>query len=81
MEMEEKEIVFLENNSRYIILDEINDYVYLSNVDDNNDFCIRKNIIINNEEMLEGLEDEDEVKKAMMLFYDKHQEMLNDLMN
>ena len=46
----EKETIVLEDGIEYIITDTINNYVYLNNINDPEDFCIRKEIIFVNSE-------------------------------
>lgn len=72
--MEEKEIVEIDNKN-YAVIDEINNnfitYVYLSNIEDSNDFCIRK--ASNNEaDLLLGLDSEEEFDFALKLFVEKN---------
>lgn len=76
--MEEKEIttVVLENGLEYLIIDEIldnnNNYVYLTNVNDEEDFCIRKYIIENDNEIYVGLDNDDEFDQALQLYAKKN---------
>ena len=64
--------VVLEDNIRYFILKEIeneeNRYVYLVNVDDAEDFCIRKIKEENGKEFLVGLDSEAEFEKLVLIF-------------
>lgn len=69
----EKETIILENGIEYIITDTINNYVYLNNINNIKDFCIRKQIIENEDEYIVGLENEDEYYKALELFEKKYQ--------
>lgn len=68
--------VKLEDGIEYVVLDEIdagaNTYVYLSNVDNEEDFCIRK---VNNsdENTLLGLDSDDEFDEALLLYTKKYQ--------
>ena len=70
--MKEIDTVVLENDINYLILKEIDNngskYVYLSNENDPEDFCIRKSIIENDEEFLIGLSSKEEFDKALLLF-------------
>ncbi|MBE6160605.1 MAG: hypothetical protein E7158_00075 [Firmicutes bacterium] len=63
-------MITLEDNKKYYISKEIeNDnvtYVYLTNLEDVTDFCIRKKD--GSKENLIGLENEEEVKKALDLY-------------
>ena len=69
----EKETIFLEDGIEYIITDTINNYLYLNNINDLNDFCIKKEIIKNGEEYIVGLDNEEEYYKALELFEKKYQ--------
>ena len=68
--------ITLENNIEYSIIDTmiINNitYYYLTNPTDVEDFCIRKIIIENNEELVVGLDDEKEFDIALTEFAKKH---------
>ena len=66
------EAVILEDGQSYGIIDKIKKYVYLTNVKDNTDFCIRKLIIDDNHEYLIGLDNEKEFSEALMLFTHNH---------
>lgn len=66
--MKELETVKLENERNYVVLNEINNYVYLVNPEDELDFCIRKCIIKNGKEYIESLDDEIELLNALRLF-------------
>lgn len=68
-----KETIELEDGLEYIITDKIENYLYLNNIKNHEDFCIRKEIIENNEEYIVGLENEEELKKALNLFEKKYQ--------
>ncbi len=61
----------LENEKDYMLIDKIDKYMYLSNVDDEEDFCVR----IDAGEYLEGLKDDQEFDKAMKLFYEKNKDI------
>lgn len=70
----------LEDNIEYMVLDEINTgsitYVYLANIDDEEDFCIRKVDNSKNSELLVGLDSNNEFDKALLLFTKKHQDKM-----
>ena len=70
----------LEDGIEYMVLDEIdldnNTYVYLTNVDDEEDFCIRKVDNTKNESMLVGLDTDNEFDKALLLFSKKYQDIV-----
>ena len=65
-------IIKLEDGINYIITETIKfgdyEYIYLTNENDVNDFCIRK--IVNDE--IVGLEDENEYNKALLLINEKY---------
>lgn len=67
-----KETIVLEDNIEYIITDTINNYLYLNNINDPKDFCIRKRIIEDNESYICGLDNEEEYDKALELFINKY---------
>ena len=69
----EKETIILEDNIEYIITDTINNYLYLNNINDVKDFCIRKRIYENDESYIVGLDNEEEYYKALELFEKKYQ--------
>ena len=62
------------DGKEYMLLDQVtkneNTYLYLSNVEEGNDFIIRKLNPENEEEML-PLENEEEVKRAILLITNK----------
>lgn len=68
-----KETIILEDNLEYIVTDKIDNYLYLNNVNDYEDFCVRKEIIEDNEEYIVGLDNEEELEKALKLFEKKYQ--------
>lgn len=65
---------------KYIIVSEtkINDitYMHLANINNPEDFCIRKVIMENGEEMIVGLDDKKEFEMALNIFLEKNR---NDL--
>lgn len=67
-----EDIIKLEDGINYIITETIrfgdNEYLYLTNENDVNDFCIRK--VVNDE--IIGLEDENEYNKALLLINEKY---------
>lgn len=71
----------LEDGVTYAMIDEIdienNTYVYLVNIKEEEDFCIRKKAIIDNKEFLVGIT-EKEFDVAMLSFSKKHQNMLEE---
>lgn len=76
MQVIDIEKVTLSDGITYIIVDEIeinnNKYVYLTNENNEKDFCIRKSILENDEEIFIGLDDEDEFNKALLYFVKKN---------
>lgn len=74
--MVDVEKVTLSDGITYIIIDEIeidnNKYVYLTNENDEKDFCIRKSEIENNEEFFVGLDSDEEFDKALLYFAKKN---------
>lgn len=70
--MQEINTVVLEDNIRYAILKEIekdgNTYVYLVNVEDAEDFCIRKVVIENDNKFLVGLDSDEEFELVLLNF-------------
>lgn len=64
------------NNIEYIELEKIeynnNTYVLLSNPNNPNDYMIKKLIIKNNEEYLNGLQNEEEFNELLKLFTKKY---------
>ncbi len=77
MQEDNLKYIKLEDGNDYVIMDEIENngitYVYLSNIDDEKDFCIRKldntNLDI---EMLVGLDSDIEFDKALLIYTKKH---------
>lgn len=70
------EVVTLENDKDYIVVDKISDYVYLVNETEPDDFCIRKIEIEGDEEYFVGLDNEIEFDKALLEFSKKHKNLL-----
>lgn len=76
--MDEKEfnVITLEDNIEYTEIDKIeynnNIYVFLSNLENPEDFCIRKLINKNNEEYIIGLESQQEFDEVLSLFTKKY---------
>ena len=72
--MEEKEynVVTLENGVEYTEVDKLdyngNTYVFLSNLDNPNDFCIRKLVNENDEDYIVGLDSKDEFNPVLNRF-------------
>lgn len=63
----EVKVYKLEDGLEYAVLDEINNYVYLSNLENPEDVCIRKDLGTE----LVGLDDEAEFNNALSLFKEK----------
>lgn len=76
MEEKEFEIITLEDNLDYAEIDKINynnnNYVFLSEVDNPENFCIRKIKIENNEEIIIGLDSKEEFDTILKLFTEKY---------
>lgn len=67
----ELEYVELEDKENYVILkilEGTNKYVYLANIKDAGDLVIRKLIVIDEQEILAGLDTDQEFNEAMELF-------------
>jgi len=77
--MKEKEynVVTLEDGIEYTEIDRLvdneNTYVFLSNIDKPDDFCIRKLIHKDNEDFIIGLNDNHEFDRVFTIFYNKYQ--------
>ncbi len=73
---QELDFVTLEDGKQYAIIDEITDndttYVYLSNISDEMDFCIRKVKDESKGKMLTGLKDDAEFDRALIYFANKN---------
>lgn len=76
-------VITLEDGIEYAIIEEIihddKKYVYLTNINNYEDFCIRKVIVENNEQFITGLDDDTEFDLALMLFAKKHKEEISKL--
>lgn len=75
-EVKEIEVVTLENNKDYMIIDTIDDYVYLAEKNDPEAFCIRKIEKEGDDEYFVGLNSDAEFDKALLEFTKKHKDML-----
>ena len=67
----ELEYIELEDKENYVILkilEGTNKYVYLANIKDASDLVIRKLIVIDGQEILSGLDTDQEFNEAMELF-------------
>lgn len=66
----------LENKKEYIVIDKIESdgkiFIYLSNVEDDTDICVRKQIEEEEKNYLVGLENREEADYALELFNKKH---------
>ncbi len=66
----------LEDHKEYNVVDKIlsdgNTYIYLSNKEDENDICIRKQIQEDNRTFLVGLDSNEEIQHALEIFVKKH---------
>lgn len=76
MSEKEYDIFTLEDNKDYAEIDKINynnnTYVFLSELNNPENFCIRKITIENNEEYIVGLDNEEEFDTLLKLFTEKH---------
>lgn len=74
-------VITLEDGIEYAIIEEITydnkKYVYLANTDDYEDFCIRKVIVAEKDNVLVGLDDDAEFDLALMLFAKNHKEEIS----
>ncbi|NLM63485.1 MAG: hypothetical protein GX190_04145 [Mollicutes bacterium] len=72
----EYDVVVLEDGLEYAVIDEItkngNTYVYLVNVQDEEDFCIRKVVENDTEKFLVGLSSNEEFDEALLYFVNKN---------
>lgn len=72
----EIDVITLEDNKEYGIFDtlehENNKYLFLGNLQDESDVCMRKIIVKDGKEYLRKLEDEEEFENIMTLYYEKH---------
>ena len=59
------------DGTEYVVLEEVNDYVYLVNPNNDEDVCIRKVILENDKKYLTNLDNEEEVDEALKLFKEK----------
>ena len=68
--------ITLENDKEYCVIDKIKTddkfFVYLSNVNDPEDFCVRKEIIEDEKTFLVGLDNKEEANYALELFAKKN---------
>lgn len=73
---QELDFVTLEDGKQYAIIDEITEnntiYVYLTNIADETDFCIRKVKEEPKGKMLIGLKDDAEFDQALMYYANKN---------
>lgn len=66
----EEVTIFSFDDKDYMLLDQIHDYVYLSNVDDRRDMMIRK-VDPSDDEVLLPIKDDEEFEKALLLLTQK----------
>jgi len=76
-------VITLEDGIDYAVIDEIkhneNTYIYLTNINDYEDFCIRKILVENNEQFIVGLDDDKEFDLALMLFAKNHKDEIGTI--
>lgn len=65
--------VYTIDNKSYLLIDKINNYLYLSNENDEEDTIILKEDITNNDNLL-PLDNEEELQQALSLFLSKEVE-------
>lgn len=69
-------IIKLEDGNTYTVVDKIEkldkSYIYLANIENVQDFCIRKEIMENDETFIVGLDNDQEYEEAMNLFIKKN---------
>lgn len=69
-------IIKLEDGNTYTVVDKIEkldkSYIYLANIENVQDFCIRKEIMENDETFIVGLDNNQEYEEAMNLFIKKN---------
>ena len=69
-------VIKLEDGHDYVVVEKIAKeefyYVFLTNIKDMEDFCVRKEIEENEKVYLVGLDSDEEFEEAMKLFADKH---------
>ena len=73
--MEEIQLVTLEDNKKYVILDEIegsSKFIFLAEAKNENNFVVRKEVKEDNEVYLVGLDNKEEVDEALKLFQKKN---------
>ena len=74
--MIEAKSVRLEDGIEYMVIDEIDNatttYYYLAIIDDEEDFCIRKIEKENDDQLLVGLDSDQEFDRAMLMFMKKN---------
>lgn len=75
MENKELEAVTF-NNIDYVILDEIDNFIYTVNVNNANDIKIFKTKIEEDNEILEELSEEEQ-SVALVKFYEKHKDLVS----
>lgn len=77
------DVINLEDGMEYAIIEEIesngNTYIFLSNINDSEDFCIRKKVVENELITIVGLNDDAEFDLALMLFAKNHKDVLEKI--
>ena len=74
----EVDVVTLEDNIDYIILDTIDNYVFLAQENNIREVSVKKIEIEDNEEYYAEIETEEELSKALLEFAKKHKDLLDD---
>lgn len=74
--MKEMEVVTLEDDNNYIVIDKIDNYVYLTKEEERDFFAIKKIELENDEEYFCGLDSDLEFDKALELFTNKYKDII-----
>ena len=74
--MKEMDFVTLEDDTNYIIIDKIDNYVYLTKEEEKDFFAIRKVEFENEDEYFCGLDSDEEFDKALALFTNKYKDII-----
>ena len=81
--VENVNVVTLEDGIEYAVIDEINHnndtYIFLTNINNYEDFCIRKIVIENDTKFIVGLDNDKEFDLALMLFAKNHKDEIGKL--
>jgi len=82
MDYERGEILTLENNKEYVVVDTVvheeENFVYLINNNDNKEILIQRVKIEDGAETLYPLKDKEEFKALLQVFFEKNKELFTD---